>query len=59
MRITIPDDAPFTPEQRQWLAGLPRGVGISGAGKDLSLCLPGEAETAAMLENLMKEAGNL
>ena len=25
MRITIPDDAPFTPEQRQWLAGLPRG----------------------------------
>lgn len=31
----------------------------AGTEKDLSLCLPGEAETAAMLEQLMKEAGKL
>lgn len=31
----------------------------AGSEKDLSLCLPGEAETAAMLEKLMKEAGKL
>ena len=31
----------------------------SGAESDLSLCLPGEAETAAMLEKLMKEAGKV
>jgi NADH-quinone oxidoreductase subunit I len=29
----------------------------AGSESDLSLCLPGEAETAAMLEKLMKEAG--
>jgi NADH-quinone oxidoreductase subunit I len=29
----------------------------SGAESDLSLCLPGEAETQQMLEKLMKEAG--
>ncbi len=28
-----------------------------GAESDLSLCLPGEAETEAMLGKLMKEAG--
>lgn len=31
----------------------------SGAEKDLSLCLPGEAETQRKLEELMKEAGKL
>ncbi len=31
----------------------------AGTEKDLTLCLPGEAETAAMLEQLMKEAGKL
>jgi NADH-quinone oxidoreductase subunit I len=31
----------------------------AGSESDLSLCLPGEAETAAMLEKLMKEAGKL
>jgi Na+-translocating ferredoxin:NAD+ oxidoreductase RNF subunit RnfB len=31
----------------------------SGAESDLSLCLPGEAETASKLEELMKEAGKL
>jgi NADH-quinone oxidoreductase subunit I len=153
MKIAIPDDAPFTAEQRQWLAGFLSGLGAAGgvvaapvtpapsqapvpatttapravvstptpsettptaapagdwpwhdAGmamaqrmdlakdkpladklmaamaqtdchacgydcrgyadaiassseSDLSLCLPGEAETASMLEKLMKEAG--
>jgi NADH-quinone oxidoreductase subunit I len=147
-RLTIPDDAPFTPEQRQWLSGflsaasvgaVPIGVAPSattigegeapaepqvaaateaapaaeapaggwpwhdpgmgmqqrldlakgtpladklmaamaqtdchacgydcrgyadaiatGAESDLSLCLPGEAETANMLKKLMEEAG--
>jgi len=126
----IPDDAPFTPEQREWLAkylsaapvaaasaapatgAAPAeavsagnwawhdpGLGISqrmdlakgasladklmaamaqtdchacgydcrgyadaiaaGSEQDLSLCLPGEAETAKKLEDLMKEAGKL
>ena len=31
----------------------------AGSEKDLSLCLPGEAETASMLEQLMKEAGKV
>jgi NADH-quinone oxidoreductase subunit I len=31
----------------------------AGSESDLSLCLPGEAETAAKLEALMKEAGKL
>jgi NADH-quinone oxidoreductase subunit I len=31
----------------------------TGSESDLSLCLPGEAETAAKLEALMKEAGKL
>ncbi|MEI6084178.1 MAG: 4Fe-4S dicluster domain-containing protein [Verrucomicrobiota bacterium] len=31
----------------------------AGSETDLSLCLPGEAETAKMLEQLMKEAGKL
>ncbi|MGO9527996.1 MAG: 4Fe-4S dicluster domain-containing protein [Verrucomicrobiia bacterium] len=135
-KLTIPDDAPFTPEQRQWLskflsaasvgvapvagsaappaeapaAGAPAaeatagnwpwhdpGMGMQqrldlaksapladklmaamaqtdchacgydcrgyadaiagGAESDLSLCLPGEAETANMLKKLMEEAG--
>jgi len=129
----IPDDAPFTPEQREWLAkylsaapvAVPvaeasasaeahasateapagnwawhdPGLGISqrmdlakgasladklmaamaqtdchacgydcrgyadaiaaGSEQDLSLCLPGEAETAKKLEELMKETGKL
>jgi NADH-quinone oxidoreductase subunit I len=124
----IPDDAPFTPEQREWLAkylsatpaaaaptaagappaeGAPAGnwawhdpgLGMSqrmdlaksasladklmaamaqtdchacgydcrgyadaiaaGSEQDLSLCLPGEAETAKKLEELMKAAGKL
>jgi sulfite reductase (NADPH) flavoprotein alpha-component len=29
----------------------------TGAESDLSLCLPGEAETANMLKKLMEEAG--
>jgi len=138
-RVAIPDDAPFTPEQRQWLseylaavagsggtgvapaaaapvAGTPvaqaaaaapagnwpwhdpalgmqqrldlaKGTPIAdklmaamaqtdchacgfdcrgyadaiatGAEPDLSLCLPGEAETANMLKKLMQEAGKL
>jgi NADH-quinone oxidoreductase subunit I len=134
-KIAIPDDAPFTPEQRQWLsgylstvaasgvapaaaapvAGTPAapateapagnwpwhdpGLGMqrrldlaketpiadklmaamaqtdchacgydcrgyadaiaTGAETDLSLCLPGEAETANMLKKLMQEAGKL
>jgi len=144
-KITIPDDAPFTPEQRQWLSGFLSTVGVSGgaavastaaapapqtaeaapaatpapaaeapagnwpwhdpglgmqqrldlakdtpiadklmaamaqtdchacgydcrgyadaiatgAEADLSLCLPGEAETANMLKKLMQEAGKL
>jgi NADH-quinone oxidoreductase subunit I len=133
-RIAIPDDAPFTPEQRQWLSGFLSTVGVSGgagvvpaaaatpatqaaeapagnwpwhdpglgmqqrldlakdtsiadklmaamaqtdchacgfdcrgyadaiatgAETDLSLCLPGEAETANMLKKLMQEAGKL
>ncbi len=29
-RIAIPDDAPFTPEQRQWLSGFLSAVGVSG-----------------------------
>ena len=133
-KLTIPDDAPFTPEQRQWLsrflstasvgaapvasAAAPSapaaaalaaeapagnwpwhdaGMGMQqrldlaksapladklmaamaqtdchacgydcrgyadaiagGAESDLSLCLPGEAETANMLKKLMEEAG--
>jgi Na+-translocating ferredoxin:NAD+ oxidoreductase RNF subunit RnfB len=133
-KITIPEDAPFTPEQRQWLSGflstIPAGAApvtgapappapgaqtpaagaptgdwpwhdpalgmqqrldlaksasladklmaamaqtdchacgydcrgyadaiAGGAEKDLSLCLPGEAETADMLKKLMEEAG--
>jgi NADH-quinone oxidoreductase subunit I len=137
-KITIPDDAPFTPEQREWLsgflgtisvgaaspggaaapsgaaaqapaaapaAGAPTGdwawhdpaLGMqqrldlaktasladklmaamaqtdchacgydcrgyadaiaTGAESDLSLCLPGEAETANMLKKLMEDAG--
>jgi sulfite reductase (NADPH) flavoprotein alpha-component len=31
----------------------------AGSESDLSLCLPGEAETARKLEDLMKEAGKL
>ncbi len=31
----------------------------AGSESDLSLCLPGEAETASMLEQLMKEAGKI
>lgn len=31
----------------------------AGTEKDLTLCLPGESETAAMLEKLLKEAGRL
>jgi sulfite reductase (NADPH) flavoprotein alpha-component len=31
----------------------------AGSEKDLSLCLPGEAETAKKLEELMKAAGKL
>ena len=132
-RIAIPDDAPFTPEQRQWLSGYLSTVAVSGvapaapaagtpaapateapagnwpwhdpglgmqqrldlaketpiadklmaamaqtdchacgydcrgyadaiatgAETDLSLCLPGEAETANMLKKLMQEAGKL
>jgi Na+-translocating ferredoxin:NAD+ oxidoreductase RNF subunit RnfB len=149
-RVAIPDDAPFTPEQRQWLSGYLAAVGGSGgtgvapaaaapvagtpvaqaaeaaaaattasaaeapagnwpwhdpglgmqqrldlakdtsiadklmaamaqtdchacgfdcrgyadaiatgAETDLSLCLPGEAETANMLKKLMQEAGKL
>ena len=136
-KIAIPDDAPFTPEQRQWLSGYLSTVGVSGvapaaaapvagtpaatapaaeapagnwpwhdpalgmqqrldlakdtsiadklmaamaqtdchacgydcrgyadaiatgAETDLSLCLPGEAETANMLKKLMQEAGKL
>jgi hypothetical protein len=138
-KIAIPDDAPFTPEQRQWLSGFLSTVGVSGgaaaapaagtpaaqtagaapateapagnwpwhdpalgmqqrldlakdtpiadklmaamaqtdchacgydcrgyaeaiatgAETDLSLCLPGEAETANMLKKLMQEAGKL
>ena len=134
-RIAIPDDAPFTPEQRQWLSGylstvaasgvapaaaapvagtpaapateapagnwpwhdaalgmqqrldLAKGTPVAdklmaamaqtdchacgydcrgyadaiatGAETDLSLCLPGEAETANMLKKLMQEAGKL
>jgi len=133
-KITIPEDAPFTPEQREWLGkflstatvsaptatapvaaepaeaapaeapagGWPwhdAGLGLAqrmelakgasfadklmaamaqtdchacgydcrgyadaiagGAEKDLSLCLPGEAETQRKLEDLMKEAGKL
>ena len=135
-KIAIPDDAPFNPEQREWLgkflstvsvgSGAPApaatpaaggeapaetaaptadapwhdpGLGMSqrmdlakgkpladllmaamaqtdchacgydcrgyadaiaaGSEKDLSLCLPGEAETASMLEKLMKEAGKI
>ena len=132
-KIAFPDDAPFTPEQRQWLsgylstvaasgvapaapvAGTPAvpateapagnwpwhdpGLGMqqrldlaketpiadklmaamaqtdchacgydcrgyadaiaTGAETDLSLCLPGEAETANMLKKLMQEAGKL
>jgi NADH-quinone oxidoreductase subunit I len=133
-KITIPEDAPFTPEQREWLgkflstatASAPTatgpvaaepaeaapaeapagnwpwhdaGLGLAqrmelakgasfadklmaamaqtdchacgydcrgyadaiagGAEKDLSLCLPGEAETQRKLEDLMKEAGKL
>jgi sulfite reductase (NADPH) flavoprotein alpha-component len=146
--VAIPDDAPFTPEQRQWLSGYLAAVGGSGgtgvvvsattahtaeasvveatplteaapvtdsppgnwpwhdpglgmqqrldlakdtpvadklmaamaqtdchacgydcrgyadaiatgAETDLSLCLPGEAETANMLKKLMQEAGKL
>lgn len=127
---TIPEDAPFTPEQREWLAKYLSGTAVpavvtplaetgetpvpqpsadapwhdpglgmqqrldlakgrpladvlmaamaqtdchacgydcrgyadaiaAGSEKDLSLCLPGEAETASMLEKLMKEAGKL
>jgi hypothetical protein len=147
-KIVIPDDAPFTPEQRAWLAGFLSAAGVAssttapaapavaptavatgetpgqqteaasateapaggwpwhdpglslaqrmelvktapladklmaamaqtdchacgydcrgyadaiaaGSETDLSLCLPGEAETARMLEQLMKEAGKL
>jgi Na+-translocating ferredoxin:NAD+ oxidoreductase RNF subunit RnfB len=136
-KIAIPDDAPFTPEQRQWLSGYLSTVGVSGvapaaaapvagtpaatapaaeapagnwpwhdpalgmqqrldlakdtsiadklmaamaqtdchacgydcrgyadaiatgAETDLSLCLPGEAETANVLKKLMQEAGKL
>ena len=135
-KIAIPDDAPFTPEQRQWLSGYLSTVAASGAAPtaptgetqaaaaspateapagnwpwhdpglgmqqrldlakqapiadklmaamaqtdchacgydcrgyadaiatgaetDLSLCLPGEAETANMLKKLMQEAGKL
>ncbi len=147
-RVAIPDDAPFTPEQRQWLSGYLAAVGgaggapgvatpapvaasaeaptaepapaeaapaaeapagnwpwhdpglgmqqrmdlakdtstadklmaamaqtdchacgydcrgyadaiATGAETDLSLCLPGEAETANMLKKLMQEAGKL
>ena len=132
-KIAIPDDAPFTPEQRQWLSGylstvaasgvapaapvagtpaapaaeapagnwpwhdpalgmqqrldLAKGTPVAdklmaamaqtdchacgydcrgyadaiatGAETDLSLCLPGEAETANMLKKLMQEAGKL
>jgi NADH-quinone oxidoreductase subunit I len=31
-RIAIPDDAPFSPEQRQWLSGFLSAVGGGGAG---------------------------
>ena len=31
----------------------------SGAETDVSLCLPGEAETANMLKKLLQEAGKL
>lgn len=143
--ITIPDDAPFSPEQRQWLSGFLSALGAgmvpaagtpapapaaepvagalapaevpaeaapagdapwhdpglsmaqrqdlakersvadklmaamaqtdchacgydcrgyadaiaAGSEKDLSLCLPGEAETESMLKKLMQEAGKL
>ncbi|HUI05804.1 MAG TPA: 4Fe-4S dicluster domain-containing protein [Verrucomicrobiae bacterium] len=131
-KIKIPDDAPFTPEQREWLSrflatisvgtrpavatpealativaptavptadwpwhdpglGLPQRLDMAkskpladklmaamaqtdchacgydcrgyadaiaaGTEKDLSLCLPGEAETQTALEKLLKEAG--
>lgn len=141
-RLVIPEDAPFTPEQRAWLAGFLSSAGAvagpatapvesaavelpaveeaapdteaapagdtpwhdpglampqrmdlakerpladklmaamaqtdchacgydcrgyadaiaGGAESDLSLCLPGEGETAGMLEQLMKEAGKV
>src|SRR2546425_665466 len=31
-KITIPEDAPFSPEQRTWLAGFLSGLGMTGSG---------------------------
>ncbi len=45
-RVTIPDDAPFTPEQRQWLSGYLAAVG--GAGGAPSAMAP--AATAPTAE---------
>lgn len=45
-KITIPDDAPFTPEQRAWLAGFLSAAGMTGVATPAAAVAPPAAVPA-------------
>jgi NADH-quinone oxidoreductase subunit I len=55
-KVVIPEDAPFTAEQRAWLAGFLSALGVSAAGAAAAETAPAEAKKPAPEQPEQEEA---